>query len=197
MTSNFFKDHLGASPVIAILRGLSPSATTDMAEKCWDNGIHLVEVPAQSDDALQALKAASKTANDSDRLIGAGTICAARDVVRAHDAGARFLVSPGFFPESIERADELQLPYLPGVATPTEMYGALSMSLTVQKLFPAHTLGPSSLKTLHGPFPQIAFVAVGGVTPTNANEFIEAGAIGIGVGNALSDQSALNFFSSL
>lgn len=169
----------------------------ERAEQCWDQGIRLVEVPLQSEEAFLALQAASRSSNGEDRLIGAGTICTPEDVERASDAGAQFLVSPGFFPASIERARELGIPYLPGVATPTEIHGALSMSLDVQKLFPADMVGPSALKTLRGPFPTVRFVAVGGVTPSNAERFLQAGALGVGVGNALADPAALGFFSQL
>jgi len=71
------------------------------------------------------------------------------------------------------------------------------MSLQVQKLFPADMAGPSALKTLSGPFPQIRFVGVGGINPSNTRDFLDAGAVGVGVGNALNDPSALEFFSRL
>tara|TARA_R100000935_G_C2835981_1_gene168119 strand:- start:1911 stop:2468 length:558 start_codon:yes stop_codon:yes gene_type:complete len=171
--------------------------TAQRAEQCWDQGIRLVEVPLQSEQAFHALHAAAQSANGTDRVIGAGTICTPADVEQAKEAGAQFLVSPGFFPASIERARELGIPYLPGVATPTEIYGALSMSLDVQKLFPADMVGPSALKTLRGPFPTVRFIAVGGITPLNADEFLHAGALGIGVGNALAEPAALGFFAQL
>jgi Entner-Doudoroff aldolase len=195
--SDFFLRHLPVSPVIAILRGLPAAATVEMAVACWDAGIRLVEVPLQSQEAFLALKEASEAADDHDRLIGAGTICTPEDVDRAQEAGAQFLIAPGFFPPSIRRAQEIGLPILPGVATPTEIHGALSMSLNVQKLFPADMAGPGTLKTLAGPFPQVSFVAVGGVTAANAQDFIDAGAIGVGVGSALSSPSALDYFSHL
>ncbi|RDV12316.1 2-dehydro-3-deoxyphosphogluconate aldolase [Arthrobacter sp. RT-1] len=195
--SDFFLRHLLVSPVIAILRGLPAAATVEMAVRCWDAGIRLVEVPLQSQEAFLALKEAGGAADGTERLIGAGTICTPEDVDRAQEAGAQFLIAPGFFPPSIMRAQEMGLPYLPGVATPTEMHGALSMSLNVQKLFPADMAGPGALKTLAGPFPQISYVAVGGVTPSNAQDFLDAGAVGVGVGSALSDSSALEYFSQL
>ena len=196
--SDFFLRHLLVSPVIAILRGLPAAETVEMAVRCWDRGIRLVEVPLQSREAFFALKeAAEAAAGGSDRLIGAGTICTPGDVERAYEAGAQFLIAPGFFPPSIGRAQELGVPVLPGVATPTEIHGALSMSLTVQKLFPADMAGPGALKTLAGPFPQVSFVAVGGVTPSNAQDFLDAGAIAVGVGSALSSPSALDYFSQL
>jgi 2-dehydro-3-deoxyphosphogluconate aldolase / (4S)-4-hydroxy-2-oxoglutarate aldolase len=195
--SDFFLRHLLVSPVIAILRGLTAAETVEMAVRCWDAGIRLVEVPLQSQEASNALKEAAAAADGPDRLIGAGTICTADDVDRAQEAGAQFLIAPGFFPPSIKRAQELGLPILPGVATPTEIHGALSMSLNVQKLFPADMAGPGALKTLAGPFPQVSFVAVGGVTPSNAQDFLDAGAVGVGVGSALSDPSALDYLSQL
>lgn len=197
LNSEFFIPHLSTSPTVAILRGLSVEETAQRAEQCWDQGICLVEVPLQSEQAFHALQALARSANSTNRLIGAGTICTPADVERAKDAGAQFLVSPGFFPDSIERARELGIPYLPGVATPTEIHGALSMSLDVQKLFPADMVGPSALKTLRGPFPTVRFIAVGGVTPLNADEFLRAGALGVGVGNALTDPAALAFFAQL
>lgn len=197
MNSDFFTHHLSVSPVIAILRGLSTAETIDMALRCWDSGIHLIEVPLQSEEAIEALKAVSLHANETDRAIGAGTICTVHDVQRARDAGASFLVSPGLFPESIEHASQHNLPYLPGVVTPTEIFQAQSMSLTVQKLFPSDAIGPSVITTLKGPFPGIRFVAVGGITPNNADDFMSAGALGVGVGSALASFDALRFFSQL
>jgi Entner-Doudoroff aldolase len=196
--SDFFLRHLLVSPVIAILRGLPAAETVEMAVRCWDSGIRLVEVPLQSQEAFLGLKeAAEAAAGGPDRQIGAGTICTPEDVDRAQEAGAQFLIAPGFFPPSIKRAQEIGLPILPGVATPTEIHGALSMSLNVQKLFPADMAGPGTLKTLAGPFPQVSFVAVGGVAPSNAQDFLDAGAVGVGVGSALGDPSALDYFSHL
>lgn len=197
LNSEFFIPALSTAPTVAILRGLTVEETAEKAEQCWGRGIRLVEVPLQSEEAFHALRAAARSSNSTDRLIGAGTICTASDVERAKEAGAHFLVSPGFFPASIERARDLGIPYLPGVATPTEIHGALSMSLDVQKLFPADMVGPSALKTLRGPFPSVRFIAVGGITPLNADDFLQAGALGVGVGNALTDPAALGFFAQL
>lgn len=197
MTPDFFSHHLQVSPVIAILRGLSVVETVDAARRCWDGGIRLVEIPTQSAAALRALTATAQYADGTDRLLGAGTICSAEDTQRAFDGGAQFLVSPGLFADSVERAQSLELPYLPGVATPTEVQTALSMSLIVQKLFPADAMGQSAIHTLHGPFPTVQFVAVGGVNRNNAQGYLDAGALGVGVGGALSDPKTIDFFAQL
>ena len=170
--------------------------TLELAVQCWESGIRLVEVPTQSAMALDALAAVAEQANTTERLIGAGTICTPEEVRRAHAAGAAYLVAPGLFPEAVQTADELSLPTLPGVMTPTEIALAGSMGLTVQKLFPANGLGASGIRTLRGPFPAVGFVAVGGITPDNAQEFLDAGALGVGVGSAL-DAPALAKFAAL
>lgn len=197
MSSEFFIHHLKASPVIAILRGLTVDETVELALRCWDHGIRLVEVPTQSESAYRALEAAAEHANTTERILGAGSICSSEDVTRAHESGAQFLVSPGLFPDSIRTAQALGLPYLPGVMTPTDVYGALTMSLTVQKLFPSDVIGSAGLRTLRGPFPSAQFVAVGGISPDNAQQYFDAGAVGIGVANALRAPDTLAQFASL
>lgn len=197
MLSDFFREHLAVSPMIAIIRGRSVEDTVRLALQCWEHGIRLVEVPTQSNEALEALAALAPHANQTERFVGAGTICTADDVTRAHAAGARYLVAPGLFPDAVRAADALGLPTLPGVLTPTEIAGALAMSLTVQKLFPANALGTSGVRTLRGPFPTVDFVAVGGVSPDDAQDYLDAGAIGVGVGSALDTPASLARFAAL
>lgn len=197
MLSDFFREHLAVSTVIAIIRGRSVEDTIDFALRCWDAGIRLVEVPLQSSAAHAALVALASAANDTDRLIGAGTICTPQDVALAHGAGARFVVSPGLFPKAVREANDLSIPSLPGVLSPTEVAKALSMSLNVQKLFPASGLGAAGLTALHGPFPTVGFVAVGGVSAGNAQEYLDAGAIGVGAGSSLDEPGSLAQFAAL
>ncbi|MEV8136757.1 bifunctional 4-hydroxy-2-oxoglutarate aldolase/2-dehydro-3-deoxy-phosphogluconate aldolase [Microbacterium aurantiacum] len=189
MLSDFFTEHLAASPVVAILRGYSVTETVNLAIQCWESGIRLVEVPIQSEAALEALASVAAHANTTDRLIGAGTVCSPAQVASADEAGARFVVAPGLFPDAVRAADAAGLPTLPGVMTPTESYRALELSLPVQKLFPASAHGPSGLRTLHGPFPEAQFVAVGGVNADTAQSYLDAGAAGVGIASALNPQS--------
>jgi len=198
MDRSFFSTHLAASPVIAIIRGLAPEQTAEVAARCWAAGIALVEVPARDEAALAALRAAAEVASGhEDRILGAGSICSVDDVERAAEAGARFLVAPGVFPSSIAAAAEAGLPLLPGVMTPTDVFVALDLGLSVQKLFPAASVSTDHISALHGPFPQVSFVAVGGVTPENAKQFLAAGAIGVGVGSSILQPGGPERFSSL
>lgn len=191
MHADFFHTHLSVTPVIAILRGLDPQRTVDTARACWDIGIRLVEVPLQDEDALRSFEAAAVHADDDARLLGGGTVRTADDVARAHEAGARFLVCPGIFPDTIEAAAAADLPILPGVATPTEVELARRLGCSVQKFFPAGVIGPRAISALLGPYPEVALVAVGAIRAQETASYLAAGALGVGLGSALADPGAL------
>jgi 2-dehydro-3-deoxyphosphogluconate aldolase/(4S)-4-hydroxy-2-oxoglutarate aldolase len=191
--SNDFRESFAAAPVLAVLRGLDPKGAVDAAEACWEAGVVLVEVSRSHDPGLEAVRAVCERAHELGRIAGAGTISTADEVRAVAGAGAAFAVAPGFSREAADAARALGLPYLPGVATPSEVQEALASGLRTLKLFPARELGPSWIRALAGPFPEVRFVAVGGVTAANASKFIEAGAIAVGIGSGLdlTDLSAL------
>ncbi|WP_198597765.1 bifunctional 4-hydroxy-2-oxoglutarate aldolase/2-dehydro-3-deoxy-phosphogluconate aldolase [Blastococcus atacamensis] len=197
MTNHFFVDHLERMPVVAILRGMTPDATVAVATSCWDAGIDLVEVPSQGAAGLRALEAAATAAAARGALVGAGTVYTVPDAARARDAGAAFLVAPGLDDDTAAFAAEHRLPYLPGVATPTEVQRALTMGLSTLKLFPAGPLGPGWLAALRGPFPEVGLVAVGGVSPADAGDYLAAGAVGVGIGSAITEPGAVARLAAL
>jgi 2-dehydro-3-deoxyphosphogluconate aldolase/(4S)-4-hydroxy-2-oxoglutarate aldolase len=197
MPDNFFRIHLTDTPVIAILRGLSPEVTVDLAHRCWDAGIRLVEVPAQDDAGLTALRAAADAARTRGTFVGAGTVYTPTAASLARRAGAAFLVAPGIDADTVRFAQRSGLPYLPGVTTASDVQTALSLGLRVLKLFPAGPLGPEWVTALHGPFPEVDLVAVGGVNADNAPDFLRAGAIGVGVGGALSHGNTIETLAHL
>jgi Entner-Doudoroff aldolase len=189
---DFFRNHLHAAPVVAILRGMDPRRTVDTARACWDLGVRLVEVPLQGVESRRAFDAAAAHSDAQTRLLGAGTVRSPEDVSAAQEAGARFLVSPGVLPDTVSAATAAGLPILPGVFTPTEVEAARRLGCTVQKLFPAGLLGPAAVSALRGPYPEIGLVAVGGVTPQETETYLRAGATGVGLGSALAGPSALD-----
>ncbi|WP_211323166.1 bifunctional 4-hydroxy-2-oxoglutarate aldolase/2-dehydro-3-deoxy-phosphogluconate aldolase [Amycolatopsis palatopharyngis] len=197
VSDQFFRLHLARVPVIAILRGLPADVTVSTAQACWDAGIELVEVPAQGDSGWRALDAAAEAARERGRLIGAGTICSAADAARAVQAGAAFLVSPGLDEATVNYAALNRVSYLPGVTTPTEVQRALALNAQNLKIFPAGPLGVDWITALRRPFPAANFIAVGGVSAANAQKFIRAGAIGVGVGGALTNRESVRALASL
>jgi 2-dehydro-3-deoxyphosphogluconate aldolase / (4S)-4-hydroxy-2-oxoglutarate aldolase len=185
--SDYFAAALERVPVLAIVRGHKPASAVAAAEQCWRVGIPLVEVSLSTEHALAALKAVCRRGRELGRVAGAGTVLTVDQVAAAAEAGAAFAVAPGLDSDTVAAAQGLDLPYLPGVATPSEVQNALALECRTLKLFPASALGTDWLRSLAGPFPEARFVAVGGVDVRNASAWMEAGAVGIGVGSALEE----------
>jgi 2-dehydro-3-deoxyphosphogluconate aldolase / (4S)-4-hydroxy-2-oxoglutarate aldolase len=183
--NDFFVEHLRAAPVIAVLRGAGAEDAVRIAEACWQAGVVLVEVSRSHDEAFEAVRAVCERARALGRIAGAGTVFTPEDVSAAVEAGAAFAVAPGYAPAAADAAGAAQLPYLPGVATPSEVQAAIGNGFRTLKLFPARDLGAGWIRALSGPFPETAFVAVGGITAANAEDFIAAGAVGVGIGSGL------------
>jgi 2-dehydro-3-deoxyphosphogluconate aldolase/(4S)-4-hydroxy-2-oxoglutarate aldolase len=171
--------------VLGILRGLNPAAAVAAAEQLWRAGIPLVEVSLSERDALSSLEAVCRRGREIGRAAGAGTVVTPDQVAAAEDVGAAFAVAPGLDDDAVRAAQARGLPYLPGVATPSEVQRAVGLGCRTLKLFPASALGIDWLRSLAGPFPEVRFVAVGGVDARNASDWIGAGAIGVGLGSAL------------
>ncbi|MGV1009743.1 MAG: bifunctional 4-hydroxy-2-oxoglutarate aldolase/2-dehydro-3-deoxy-phosphogluconate aldolase [Dermatophilaceae bacterium] len=173
------------SPVMAILRGHGRERTVELARTAWDLGIGCVEVPVQSPETLEALAATVQAGRGRDVVVGAGTVTTLERVRQSVAAGAVFTVAPGV-DEAVARASlDAGLAHLPGVATASEIQRALALGVTWLKAFPAAQLTPAWLTAMHGPFPEVAFVATGGVDSSNARDFLQAGARAVAVGSAL------------
>ncbi|MFE9188320.1 bifunctional 4-hydroxy-2-oxoglutarate aldolase/2-dehydro-3-deoxy-phosphogluconate aldolase [Micromonospora sp. NPDC007208] len=197
MTTPDFDHIFGGARVMAILRGLPVAETVRLAERAWDLGIDVVEVPVATADAVPALRAAVEAGAERDRIVGAGTVLDVDQVAVAADAGARFTVAPGLDLAVADAAAARGLPHLPGVATPTEAQQALRHGLTWLKAFPAISLGPAWFKAVAGPLPQLRFVATGGLDASNAEAFLQAGVRVVAVGSALSDPTQLDALAKL
>ncbi|MBQ0993589.1 bifunctional 4-hydroxy-2-oxoglutarate aldolase/2-dehydro-3-deoxy-phosphogluconate aldolase [Micromonospora sp. H61] len=197
MTTPDFDHIFGGARVMAILRGLPVAETVRLAERAWDLGIDVVEVPVATADAVPALRAAVEAGAERDRIVGAGTVLDVEQVAAAADAGARFTVAPGLDLAVADAAAARGLPHLPGVATPTEAQQALRHGLTWLKAFPAIALGPAWFKAVAGPLPQLRFVATGGLDAGNAGAFLQAGVRVVAVGSALSDPTQLDALATL
>jgi Entner-Doudoroff aldolase len=184
-SNDFFVEHLAATPVIAVLRGLGAEDAVRRAEACWQGGVVLVEVSRSHDPVFEAVRAVCERARALGRIAGAGTVSTPDDVGAAAAAGAAFAVAPGYSYDAVDAARATGIPYLPGVATPSEAQAAIGNGVRTLKLFPARDLGADWVRALRGPFPEAAFVAVGGITAANAAEFLAAGAVGVGIGSGL------------
>lgn len=177
----FFDTELASTPVVVILRGLSPDEAVSAARHAWSAGVRLVEVTIESEAGLPALEAVVHAAGGN-VPVGAGTVTTPQRLKQAAELGARFGVAPGLDADTVQAADEHRVPFLPGVATPSEAGHALRLGVTTVKAFPASSLGPEWIRALAGPFPELRVVATGGVRASNAADYLQAGALGVGVG---------------
>src|SRR5258708_35324433 len=164
----------------ALFRGISviPVLTIDrerdavpLAGALLEGGLSVIEVPLRTAAAPSAIAAIARELPQV--VVGAGTSLRAADIATAVHAGARFLVSPGMIPELAAAALSAELPYLPGVATPSEVMAARALGICVMKLFPAEALGGTAwLKALAPAFPGAAFCPTGGIDETGAAEYL-------------------------
>lgn len=178
--SEYFEDRLKELPIIALLRGHTPDTAVALAEEAWSHGVKLVEVTLQDQAGYAALEAVSASAPDG-FAVGAGTTTHAGQVDMAWRAGARFCIAPGLDERTVSAAGQVSMPFLPGVATATEVQTAQNCGLRMSKAFPAELLTPAWISSMAGPFPDMKFIATGGVSGSNVNSFLEAGAVGVAV----------------
>jgi 2-dehydro-3-deoxyphosphogluconate aldolase/(4S)-4-hydroxy-2-oxoglutarate aldolase len=128
---------------------------------------------------------------DQDVLFGAGSVLDDETARAAILAGAKFVVGPTIRASMIQLCNRYGVPVIPGAFTPTEILTAWESGATLVKLFPADVGGPSYLKAIRAPLPQLALVPVGGVSLDTTAAFIRAGAAAVGVGSALINQRLL------
>jgi 2-dehydro-3-deoxyphosphogluconate aldolase/(4S)-4-hydroxy-2-oxoglutarate aldolase len=169
--------------LLAIIRGRDPEACFNTAVTLINAGITILEVSLTTTDALKVISRIHETAAGQ-VLLGAGTVLTPGQVHEARDAGAQFIVTPCLAP-STDAAVQLGLPTLVGALSPAEVYAAARAGATAVKLFPASVGGPSYLKALRDPFPDIEFIPVGGVDAESVTEYLEAGALAVGAGSPL------------
>lgn len=186
-----FDDLLGTRPLIAILRGLTFDAALSIADAVWTADAGLIEVPVQTDAAIDVLRRLAEEGRRRNQVVGAGTVVSPELVARALDAGAAFTVAPGYDAKVAEASVAAGLPHLPGVATASEVQAAVGAGFGWLKAFPAASLSPSWFQDMRGPFPDVRFVATGGISAENATAFHSSGARALGVGSAIATPAGL------
>ena len=171
--------------LIAVLRRIEPRGRlVALVDELVADGIRIFEVTFDATDAAADLAAVRAHVGDA-ALVGAGTIRMPEQLRAAIDTGAAFGVSPVLDRQIVDAALAGGLPFVPGAYSPTEIDAAWRAGATFVKLFPASSLGPSHLRELRGPLPEIETVVTGGIDATNAAAFLDAGAVAVGIGSAI------------
>lgn len=193
-----FDTLMSGNAVMAIFRNKSVDESLRLAEKAWDLGIDLVEIPIQTTDAIPALEAVVRAGRERGKPVGSGTITTVEQIHVSRRLGAAFTVAPGFNHEVVRTSIELDLPHLPGVASASEIQQAVGLGCRWVKAFPATSLGAAWFVAMkRGPFPAVSFVATGGIDATSAAEYLAAGASMVAVGSSLTDANQIELLAPL
>jgi 2-dehydro-3-deoxyphosphogluconate aldolase / (4S)-4-hydroxy-2-oxoglutarate aldolase len=154
-------------------------------------GINIVEITLTVPNAISIIKELVKDYGTK-LLVGAGTVLDLEGCRQALQAGAEFIVSPAFDADVVGLTRQHSKLAMPGALTPTEILTAWNAGADLVKVFPCDSVGgPSYIRALKGPFPNIEFVVTGGVTVDNAAQFLAAGAAAVGVGQSVMSRKAL------
>ncbi len=176
--------------VIAVIRMTDTDRLTDVIGAIQKGGVEWIEITMVVPDAIEVLKEVAHR-QGGNAVIGAGTVLDPETARLAILAGAEFIVSPILNLDLIELAHRYDRLAIPGAFTPTEILTAWEAGADVVKVFPATALGPTFVKDVRGPLPQVKLCPTGGVTVENAGEFIAAGAACVGIGTNLLDKKAI------
>jgi 2-dehydro-3-deoxyphosphogluconate aldolase/(4S)-4-hydroxy-2-oxoglutarate aldolase len=177
--------------IVPVVRAASAAQAQAAAEAVRRGGIPIVEITMTVPGAVEVIRELVRSAGN-DVLVGAGTVLDAETARRCLDAGAQFLVSPGFNAGMVAEARARDTVVMAGALTPSEIMAAIKAGADFVKIFPCAQVGGAAyIKALRGPFPSVPFVPTGGVTLATAAEFLRAGAAALGVGGELVERSAL------
>jgi 2-dehydro-3-deoxyphosphogluconate aldolase/(4S)-4-hydroxy-2-oxoglutarate aldolase len=185
------RDRIMEIGIVPVVRASSPGEARIAAEAVCQGGIPIVEITMTVPGALDVIRELARN-KPSEVLVGAGTVLNAEVARRCLDAGAEFLVSPGLNVGTVEFAVREGTLIMAGALTPTEVIAAWEAGADFVKIFPGGQVGGAKyIKALKGPFPQVPMVPTGGVNLNTAAEFIEAGAVALGIGGELVQADAL------
>jgi len=158
------------APVIPVLVVEDAATAGDLAAALVAGGLPVLEVTLRTPAALDVIREMAKVEGG---IVGAGTVLTRADAVAAKEAGAQFAVAPGATDKLLDACEEIGLPILPGAATSSEAMKLLERGYRVQKFFPAEANGGApALKAIGAPLPQILFCPTGGVSPSNAMDYL-------------------------
>nr|WP_234402828.1 bifunctional 4-hydroxy-2-oxoglutarate aldolase/2-dehydro-3-deoxy-phosphogluconate aldolase [Halarchaeum acidiphilum] len=162
--------------VVAVMRGLEPETLIETGEALREGGVTTIEVTADSPGAIDGIDALADHFEGTEVHVGAGTVIDEETANAALRAGSEFVVSPSLHEAVIETCNRYGVASFPGIMTPTEAVSAIEAGASAVKVFPAKSVGPAHVGALKGPLGQLDIVPTGGVGPSNAQEYIEAGA---------------------
>jgi 2-dehydro-3-deoxyphosphogluconate aldolase/(4S)-4-hydroxy-2-oxoglutarate aldolase len=181
---------LRLSPVMPVVVIEDAQSAANLARAYLRGGIRVIEVTLRTPAALRAIEAIAR--REPDIRVGAGTVLSVADMQAASNAGAAFAISPGSTPALLEAGRNAVIPYLPAVATASEVMSGLAAGYRCFKFFPAGAAGGiAMLKSFAGPFPDARFCPTGGITQSTVRSYLDLPNVLCAGGSWLSPADAL------
>lgn len=174
-----------AHRLVVVLRRIEPrAALVALVDELSDAGARVFEITMDAPAAAEDLRRVREHVGSS-ALVGAGTVLTVAQLRAARDAGADFGVAPVLDEALVADAVAGGFPFIPGAMTPTEARAAWAAGATFVKLFPASAVGPSFVREVRGPMRTLELIPTGGIDASNASDFLDAGAVAVGIGGAI------------
>ena len=183
-------ERIEENKIIVIVRGVARENLIPLVSAMYEGGIRLVECTYDAtgkipdEDIAANIEMLAKHFQGK-MEIGAGTVITEKQVALTAKAGGKFIISPDTAPEVIRATKEAALVSIPGALTPSEVRAANKAGADFVKLFPVDVFGPKYVKTLLAPLSNVKVLAVNGISDQNMNDYLEAGASGVGVGSGI------------
>ena len=180
-----FQRYFAERPLVAIIRGVTPTDAEATAHAIFEAGIRIIEVPLNSPQPFDSIRIIADALDDR-ALIGAGTVLTTDDVKRVQEAGGRLIVAPNTNTDVIRATVAAGMVSSPGYFTPSEAFTAIEAGAHSLKLFPAEAASPTVVKAQKAVLPKhIPLIVVGGVNADNIGNWLDCGADGFGLGSGL------------
>lgn len=183
-------DQILKAKVVAVLRVKEADKLKKIIDALYKGGITAAEITMTVPNAIQLIEKMSEEL-DKNIVLGVGSVLNKSVAEDAIKAGAKYVVSPVLKKEIIETAHKFDAPVMPGCFTPTEIQTAYEYGADIIKVFPADIVGMAFFKAVLAPLPHLKLMPTGGVSLTNAGDWLKAGACAVGVGSALLDKKAI------
>ena len=171
--------------IVAVVRAESSGQARKITDACIAGGVPAIEMTFTVPHADKVIAELDEIYSEDEIILGAGTVMDSETARIAILAGARYIVSPYFDPETARLCNRYRVPYMPGCMTIREVVTAMEAGADILQIFPGEVFGPKIIKAINGPVPQARMMPTGGVSVDNVHEWIKAGAVAVGAGSAL------------
>ena len=184
-------EQLSLAGIIPVVKIEKVEQALPLAEALLQADLNAIEITFRTTAAADVIRTISQ--HHPEMLIGAGTVLTRQQVDLAIEAGAQFIVTPGFNPDTVAYCIEKKIPIIPGCSSPTDIEAALSFDLTTVKFFPAEQLGGiATIKALSGPYSQVRFIATGGINVSNFKDYLSVSKVAAIAGSWMVAPELLN-----